>query len=382
MLNLIPIIAVWDAFLPFSYLIGSDPFAFHIASILLKVFLVLWQRKIYSIETVLSLLSVMLIMIFGSFLLELNQNLSLVEYSKYAAFTLSLALYIILLSSHEKIRRFCTTYFFASVFVALVYIVLAFTGKIPTHYGRYFYFGGSHHNLGGEISAMAAFLGVMFVDKRAYILSTLILLYASFLMQSRAAEIVIILFIVMKLVWIERDDKLNYRAIILFSLLTVMMDFLSGNYISQVFTNDILRLSDEYRGMDTGLVGRDERWMSAINLFLQYPLAGAGISYFESQGELSPHNAFLYGLAKHGLMSIFFWVFLFYMIFTARKVIKGFLVFILPLAILLLLNDRFINLNPYPGLFYAIVFSLAGVAIREARSLKQMRSIINCSPKQ
>src|SRR4249919_1631423 len=77
--------------------------------------------------------------------------------------------------------------------VAVIYVAFALSGHIEQHYGRYQYFSGSHPNLGSELLAMAAIAAGITLSMRRVIPAIGVMLIAVYLMQGRAAMLVIIL---------------------------------------------------------------------------------------------------------------------------------------------------------------------------------------------
>src|SRR5690606_8421634 len=66
--------------------------------------------------------------------------------------------------------------------------------------------------------------------------------------------------------------------------------------------NSALMLDDEHRGIGTGFVGRDERWLGAWRLFLDAPLMGNGADVFADRGMHGAHSFPLYALACYGTL--------------------------------------------------------------------------------
>lgn len=249
--------------------------------------------------------------------------------------------------------------------ICTLYISMASAGLIPDHYGRMLFFGGAHPNLGGE--AISIFLVALLacLRKPFFILIWLIMTTCIYLMQARAALLVAISVL---LIYAWRTISISKRArpiyyilgaasltLILFFQLDALVDF---------FAN-IFRASDESRGLGTGFVGREERWMQALEIFKNNPLLGGGFAAFESDDMLSPHNYFLAGLAYLGLPSLALFSYLFYGIYLLAKQNSDLALCLASLTPLFIFNDRFMNLNPYPFVFYIII--LASIASRTRR---------------
>src|SRR5262249_52106273 len=110
--------------------------------------------------------------------------------------------------------------------------------------------------------------------------------------------------------------------------------------------NRIMLLDDQYRGLGTGDVGREERWDFALETFRQNPLFGVGFGgYFKSQDQLTPHNFWLYMLSQMGLLSIISIYALARAAYTLLKRNRMALIFCSSALLLTIFNDRFINMN-------------------------------------
>ncbi len=252
------------------------------------------------------------------------------------------------------LRSLCLTVSFFNI----VYIIFAVLGKIDVTYGRYSYFAGSHPNLGSEISAMAG-ISANIVLRRRYSLffSAVTYIVPIILMQGRAALLAFVISFAGRLfvefTYFARRSVANFIMTVFgggISLLLLLP------YIVSVMSS-LLLIDDEYRGGGTGFVGRDERWANALNAFYASPFWGNGLYYFESKGIESTHNFYLYGLSGYGGMSfLMFFAIFFCMGNIYRKSKRVFIIFS-PVFVLTIFNDRFINNNIYPFVFYVIIFA-------------------------
>jgi O-antigen ligase len=139
--------------------------------------------------------------------------------------------------------------------------------------------------------------------------------------------------------------------------------------------SNLFLLDNQYRGIDTGFVGREEHWENAWNVFLQYPLFGIGFGYFRpGTGTVTPHSMWLGMLSMMGLMSIFILIAMLqngWRIYRTNIIVFLLLLSFIPMTIF---NDRFVNLNPYPFLFFILLF-LPSKALRVGNQARELRAV-------
>lgn len=246
--------------------------------------------------------------------------------------------------------------------ISVIYMLMAGAGMIANSYGRLLYFGGAHPNLGSEIAAIgviALCLTFSLTPLRVVVLSVPNLLSA-LLMQGRAGMLVIVAAVAIRLYVSTRRRGMGYLvgAVMLLLVATPVAVLLGGESVRADVSRALL-LDDSYRGVGTGLVGRDNRWAGGINMFFAAPLTGGGPDVFRSREMLTPHNWFLYGVGELGSL------FLLVLFFFARAVVAAYrnnrahVLILSPVLLLMMLNDRFMNLNAYPALMYVFLFALA-----------------------
>ncbi len=101
----------------------------------------------------------------------------------------------------------------------------------------------------------------------------------------------------------EKNVDISWKLIMAYALIVVF--FSIGAFYSDVVVNDILRLNDPYRGLQSGATGRDEAWAEALNLWFNSPLLGVGFRKHEDLmifTDLSSHNAYIAMLADTGFV--------------------------------------------------------------------------------
>jgi O-antigen ligase len=133
-----------------------------------------------------------------------------------------------------------------------------------------------------------------------------------------------------------------------------MVLFWPGIY---TYISSFLFLDDEYRGLASGFVGRDDLWSGAWNYFLLSPIIGNGAGFFEHLVDVYPHNFFLYGLSEFGLLSLPVFGIMFALMFAMFRNDLQKYVSLASISIFWIFNARFININPYPFLFFAVLLA-------------------------
>jgi O-antigen ligase len=85
-------------------------------------------------------------------------------------------------------------------------------------------------------------------------------------------------------------------AVILLSAISPSVDAAQQKVINYLL-NDVAKLNDPYRGLDSGLTGRTSAYEAAWKAFLESPIVGTGFGSMEFV-----HNGFLLVLAESGLL--------------------------------------------------------------------------------
>lgn len=244
---------------------------------------------------------------------------------------------------------------------AATHIALCGAGAIKNHFGRFLYLGNSHPNLGGEINAMAAVAVGFSLRKRGVFLALTALLISAYLMQSRASLLVIAAVFGLRLIMLTPRFVRSSTGVLLYriSLAVLSISAIAAYWASvEGVTTTLLMLNDEHRGSSSGFVGRSGRWYVASKIFEAHPVFGAGFGYFERAGLPSPHSFLWYALAEGGIISFVIIVTVIgaYTIHMARSAPSR-LLLLTPTLALFLFNDRFLNLNPYPFVFFVILLA-------------------------
>lgn len=243
------------------------------------------------------------------------------------------------------------------------------SGIMPSVYGRYPYLGESSANLGGEINAMASICAAMTMRRKYFYTTATILLVSTLYLQSRSAVLVICFLLIARVIIDENGRVLKFRPLIMASYVAIGFIGLAAAtiFFEQVSSvaNDVLRLTDAQRGTGTGFVGRSDRWLVGQRLFNQSPLVGVGWGGIEELGLRSPHNIFWSVAAQLGLLGVvsIFGV-LFAGLWKARNQPAGIFVILLSAIPLLFFNDRSLNLNIYPFVYFIAIVCIPTTQLR------------------
>ena len=221
--------------------------------------------------------------------------------------------------------------------------------------GRYTFIYGTQPNLGGEV-LFSGFVAFCIARLNITLLVAIFVLFfvSLNLLESRAAMLSILLAFSFYIYAekMRRFSPASRMAVIAsLALIAAMLLLFETQRISDMFL-----LNDQYRGIGTGYVGREDRWENAWNIFTQSPIFGVGFSYFRVGGSLSPHSMWFGMLSIMGLMSVFLIISMIQncrRVFAANTTMFWLLASFLPMTIF---NDRFLNLNPYPFLMFVILF--------------------------
>lgn len=240
--------------------------------------------------------------------------------------------------------------------IALLYLSLMATGSIDSAHGRYSFFGGGHPNLGGEILALTTVAAAIIFKPWQFYATASVAFTCMIFMQSRAAMLVVLMVTTHRILIQIRSLPKNKRlmaastlSIILIASLPIIIPKIESA------ANAIFLIDDEYRGSGSGLVGRGERWKNAFSLFLNSPIYGVGYGYHAANETSSPHNLYLYGLSQLGLIFIAAFAYFAQSTIKTLKRNNNFTIPVVALLILTIFNDRFLNFNPYPFVFYIII---------------------------
>lgn len=257
-------------------------------------------------------------------------------------------------------RSYLSAASLAITLFAVLHILQCLGGGLISTLGRFPYFSGSHPNLGGELAAAAAFGAALCHRKPVAILFLFILLVDSLLMQSRAAIIAIAVMLFALFVFDKHKrlsvNRFYWVAAIISAFL--VLGLVSG-YLSFVIdaVNSALLLSDAGRGIGSGASGRSELWAFSLKLFLESPLIGHGLGYFDEIDFVGSHNTILFAMAQSGLVGLMIVSLVLVKLWYFSRLSLFNLSLSLAIMVLFMFNDRFININAYPFCIYVFLFS-------------------------
>ncbi len=242
---------------------------------------------------------------------------------------------------------------------AALYLFWVAAGMIETHYGRYRYFSGYHFNLGSEIAVIACLAGSLSLKRTKMLFLVFIVnIFPVLLMQGRSALIAIILNALVMVIYDNEGHKILDRYITKRRLILLAAS-VCGIVVMTPYIIDALLINDLHRGIASGYVGREERWNEALETFIQHPFTGLGYLAHSELNLENPHNFFFIGLSELGLLflaPILVLAILFFKIFRQNRRDALLLASLIPLFAF---NARLFNLNPYPFIFFTMIFSLS-----------------------
>lgn len=347
------VVALCDTIAIAAYVIGIEPMIVQGAALGVK--LLLLPMLLRSDSMALAGAPLLFVMILASLVsLVFSTSDEMLPIIQTMTFFLHLTLTLLLVP--REIGPYLRAVSYIVAVASALFILMALAGQVPVVWDRYHYFHGTHPNLGAEIAAMGAICAAMALKTRPFLIASAPMLVSSLMLQGRAAILAIAAVIGMKMArWLylaAKSHRQRLWIVIAGPIILVALLF------SLPMILDAMRLDDAYRGAGTGLVGRTERWGLAWSDFLDHPLTGIGLGGSTASEELTPHNFFLYGLSEMGMMFAPIVFALLYMSVRARRNYGWTALYLAPVTLLLVMNDRFMNLNLYPFLVYFLLFAL------------------------
>jgi O-antigen ligase len=237
---------------------------------------------------------------------------------------------------------------------AAYFLVSVYRGTIHNIYGRYLYFGNLQPNLGGEIMAAGVFTAGLFFRPTKFLIYSTFLLVPIFLLQARAA-LLFVIFLQVVCLYFAYFRRASPAGRLTWLLVAMILLAVSSHRLWKVIDAAFL-IDDRYRGFGTGFSGRFSQWSEAWNAFIKHPFLGNGFGYLESIGSPGAHNFFLFLLSENGLLGLIIVGWIFYGIFRFGRSDVRTMMWFSSFLILAMFNDRFVNLNPYPFLFYVFMW--------------------------
>ncbi|MCK1625453.1 O-antigen ligase family protein [Bradyrhizobium sp. 160] len=331
-----------------SYLFGIEQSIYYSGTILLKIALLFIRRKNFTNAAHASL-PFIYVLTFAEIASAIVNEVELISTVRILVFCINLFV---------TLNFVGTNYWRGLVLVSLIdaatYFIFVRSGNIGIVFGRYLFFSQSHPNLGAEIFFGGAFAALLTKTPRISLLTAPIFFVPTFLMQGRAAEIGIALAAGI-LGWQVLGRWGHHTRVLLIALSSCAMLVVLANLDLSDIINKVLLLDDVHRGEGSGASGRGRYWATAVTLWVENPLFGAGSDYVARLGLLQPHNFFLYPLAYYGFLGAV--VLIVFMQPLVTVLLSGApAIYLLPLLPMLAFNDRFVNLNVYPAVLFLHVF--------------------------
>jgi hypothetical protein len=338
-----------------SYLAGIDVAYWHSATLLAKLLLIIYRRSAERGRLTSSAVSMVVSVLLLALVSLGSGNTSAIVAA--IGFTLHLCATLLLVTP-GAIKLYCSGVASSIGATTLLHLVLLNTSYVPEFWGRYMYFNGNHPNLGGEIEAIGAIAAVISQRRRVGLAVILICMIDSFFLQSRAALITETCACGIWALFPDAEHSTLRRLLVgaWFALFVMSLLVLFG-VVTLDGVRSVMLYDDDYRGIGTGLVGRTELWASAYSSFLAHPIQGNGLGYVSPLGDA--HNIIVTGLAQGGLLSLPFFLSLLVSMAKAAKTSRFYFCIVMSVLPLLVFNDRFVNINPYPMVYYCIVLVIA-----------------------
>lgn len=355
-----------DSLAPFSYLFDIYPYInyWYVATLSAKLLICCLYYRYISISRIalLSALALTSIILISS----VPSGSQFADYARIFGFVthVFITLTMVRRDNLPKYMQASVGVLFTST---LIYLVAAKTGHIDTTFGRYSYFHHTHPNLGSEIIAMSVVLAACVLAWAPFLIVTLPSLYAIYLMEGRAALLVALITVGAKLVYDQWRDKKRLALILAALVGAGVVALLVSDKAGKVLNSAFL-LHDKYRGLGSGFVGRDQLWSVAWHWFIASPIIGNGAGFFDRYG-VEIHNFFLFGLSEFGLLSLIIYGTIFYLCYELYRTNRKWFFCFLGIPVFWMFNDRFFNINPYPFLFYIVLFANANSAGMGLKSL-------------
>ena len=291
--------------------------------------------------------------------------------------------FIAIIVTIDRIRSIGLQQFLGAIRpLSIVFVVLSafwFIFNPEIVHGRY-NFLGLHPNLGGEL-LFAAMIPLAFSSSRTLRISIgTLILGMLFLLQSRAALISASI-IVLYAEWFHYfrfrgelprlKEKIGVLLILIAASVAIIALTLDDPVTAtQEFIEDnVLLLSDPHRGIETGFVGREDRWNIGVQAFLDSPIFGSGIGQIREIYGSTPHNGFLNLIAEVGIFAIpIFWAM--WVAIKRAWTTKQFLylAILIGSAFVFFFSDRSFNVNAFPLIMWMLILPWAIQETTRSRS--------------
>lgn len=250
--------------------------------------------------------------------------------------------------------------------ICTIYLSLYLFGFLFERFGRFHFFGAAHPNLGGEILGAIVVLATLSLPRASFYLLSALSAYCCWLMQSRAALVVIGLATGLHAAQ-TIAGRYDPKSTALLAIGGLSLAAASGGMAWWLFRDAVVEalgflhssvflVDDQHRGIGTGLSGRDLHWSQTAAIISANPFFGAGLNYAERMGVAPAHNWFLYPVAEMGLPGLAVVGVTLHRMAVLLATERGSYVQLLPLLFLMFLNARYLNLNVNPLVILVFLF--------------------------
>lgn len=221
---------------------------------------------------------------------------------------------------------------------------------------------GQHPNWWGMMALGLAWTGFAFRQPTVRLIGLTVAIYVMVQVQSRGALLALLPALAISSGFFrppigKRVAQLGIVmlisgiAVILLVAVSPSVDALQQKVINYLL-NDLAKLNDPYRGLDSGLTGRTSAYEVAWRAFLESPIVGAGFGSMEFV-----HNGFLLVLGESGLLGVLGLIFLFTssLLRASRSRDWNAMGYILSYILVIMTFPRSININLTSLLFIMVM---------------------------
>ncbi|MBR5168356.1 MAG: O-antigen ligase family protein [Salinivirgaceae bacterium] len=148
--------------------------------------------------------------------------------------------------------------------------------------------------------AVTIVLSQIKINKQTIILYVICGLHASLMSGCRQAVLAIVIVIALRMVVFTKKNLQQRMSMtrILGTFIGISLSYYAINFFFENVQSDVISYT-----LEEGDSGRQSLFLYAWNIFLNYPIMGAGIGGFHAiTGEVWPHNFFLEALCETGLV--------------------------------------------------------------------------------
>ena len=346
-----------------QYLLDFDQTYFYLVLIYIKIVAVMTSK--WNLRASFVAMPLIGTILFGLLVSSAFNSVDIIDVFRVLVAAFSIVLTLVIIDGNFK--TYSVGLAINGFIISILYIILYRAGSIYEANDRLYFFNGSHPNLGGEILSVIVILSTASLRPVAFSALFTVSTYCCWLMQSRTSIIAMLLSASLYAVFWTYDrfgrikGTLALVVIFTFGFAYLFIGASTGSddlaQILDFMYNSVFLVEDSYRGSDTGLSGRDLHWYQTLQIIDDNFFAGAGIEYPRRLDILQPHNWFLYPVALFGIFGFFVILAMVVAIYKVASSNAHELVRILPIIVLLMLNDRFMNLNINPLGIYVYLFA-------------------------